>query len=333
MGQIQSIQILRFVAATMVVAAHAYHPFAIGAAGVDIFFVISGFIIVRVMSGRQPKEFMQDRFVRIYPIYWIVSGPFFILAFAQPAIDWDRFASSLTLWPIYGDFARPYLAVAWTLCYEMFFYTMAALVLWRPSLARILPALYAAAFIGAYLTRWPLLQFIGNPIILEFGFGAFIASRPASKPGRGAAALVVGVIALAAQSSVALPMADMMNVFAMAVPERTLLWGVPAALIVWGFMQLEPAMKGRTVGLLVYLGGASYSIYLIHPYSWAILKGVGSPLALLLFGLALGIALHQFVERPVLKICREALTRFRRNRAARAMASTVPPAPVDGPPV
>ena len=50
-----------------------------------------------------------------------------------------------------------------------------------------------------------------------------------------------------------------------------------------------------------------------------------SPLVVFLFGIALGVALHQFVERPMLKIGREALTNFRRTRAACAIATAVPP--------
>ena len=72
--KLRSLQVLRAVAAVAVVSVHAQLGER-GTAGVDLFFVISGFIIGRVMIGRSAWEFARDRIWRIYPIYWVALLP------------------------------------------------------------------------------------------------------------------------------------------------------------------------------------------------------------------------------------------------------------------
>ena len=104
-----SIQCLRFAAAGLVVLVHtASGYFVYGSIGVDIFFVISGFIITNVMRQRAPGPFLLDRLTRIYPLYWLFLIPLVV-------VGWDgdllRLLGSVTLWPVFGAFRRSYLAV------------------------------------------------------------------------------------------------------------------------------------------------------------------------------------------------------------------------------
>src|SRR3569623_1364627 len=80
--KLRSIQVLRAVAACAVVVLHAVHDIdapidrtGFGAAGVDLFFVISGFIIANVAQGRGDGEILRDRLWRIYPLWWVALLP------------------------------------------------------------------------------------------------------------------------------------------------------------------------------------------------------------------------------------------------------------------
>ena len=95
--------------------------FVNGAAGVDLFFVISGFIMATIVAAqpdRTPQKFLLDRFWRIYPLWWIAVVPWILWTLP----DWQRLTTSITLWPIFGTWQTPALRVGWTLSFEMLFY-------------------------------------------------------------------------------------------------------------------------------------------------------------------------------------------------------------------
>jgi exopolysaccharide production protein ExoZ len=132
----RSIQYLRAFAALSVLLFHitqrGSHGVTVGAAGVDVFFVISGFIMATITNARviTPFEFLRDRLVRIAPAYWIVTLFLVLLAAAVP-LSFPTFTApayhllfSLAFIPhtdpLGGSF--PVLVPSWTLNYEMFFY-------------------------------------------------------------------------------------------------------------------------------------------------------------------------------------------------------------------
>lgn len=162
-----SIQLLRAVAATLVVLFHAQQAFArevsaplfgqesylfaFGAVGVHIFFVISGFIMV--LTSRQPgrpysaSQFFRRRLLRIYPIYWLCALAYVAAhaAIGRPYdVSPDDLVGALLLWP--EDAAR-LIGPAWTLSFEMYFYICFGLAM-TLSLTRGLIVL-GAAFVGA----------------------------------------------------------------------------------------------------------------------------------------------------------------------------------------
>ncbi len=127
-AELQSIQALRAIAATSVILVHI--PFiGKGAFGVDIFFVISGFIICYI-SSLNSDDFLLKRVFRIVPLYWLGTFGVFLLALVVPAwlnattANLTDLAKSLFLIPYKredgGTF--PMLFLGWTLEYEMFFY-------------------------------------------------------------------------------------------------------------------------------------------------------------------------------------------------------------------
>ena len=137
-----SIQILRAVAALAVVVFHAGQrvavPFGVGQAGVDIFFVISGFVMWIVSdNGKTPIEFIRARILRIVPLYWVATLLMAVGAwlglFPRMRVAWDDLLASLFFVPYYSLSSTkeivPVLRQGWTLNYEMFFYVSFALAL------------------------------------------------------------------------------------------------------------------------------------------------------------------------------------------------------------
>ena len=195
-----SIQVLRGIAASLVVISHigiierkygySGQNFLfwadIGQAGVDLFFVISGFIMVVTMwkrfgNSKGISQFLLRRFIRIYPIYWIylilicvtmAVNPQWVNSSVQGGIN---FFASFLLLPAKGG---PILLVDWSLKYEVFFYAVFAIFMLFPLkyLFPILTALFIGlTFFGEYghpQTLW--MQWLTRPFLLEFLFGVLL---------------------------------------------------------------------------------------------------------------------------------------------------------------
>lgn len=286
-------QVLRGMAACAVVFHHAYgvdHPAVgasrLGAAGVDLFFVISGFIMATVAADRQPLAFLRERAWRIYPMWLIALGPWLVLR--KPGLM--AAAANVTLWPIYGNaFHIPELHVGWTLSFEMLFYVAFALGLATRPVVPLL-GLFACAVIPNGGNA--VLGFLGSPLVAEFLFGIIIAHLPRYERA-GSIAILAGLawFAVAPTDYFAIQMGA-------AAWLRVMYWGLPAALLVYGAITLELHFRSKNYDLLVFLGNASYSIYLFHMmirvnHSW-----VDSMVA----SIVLGCLAYWFVEKPLLRM-------------------------------
>ncbi len=298
-AQLPAIQILRAIAALAIALLHAFHDaealartlgisFAMRdrwplEAGVDLFFVISGFVMVyasRDMFGSTASvlPFMRRRAARIIPIYWAVTIVYIVIALGglgpvnrTKPDGWEIAASFLFIpWlsgP--GPLTQPVYTLGWTLNYEMFFYVLFALVLPLrravavPLLMGVLMALVLAGqFIPASQVQ---LHFWTRSIVLEFGFGILIGQMALSgvRPTRGLA-LVLAVAALA--------LLALTKLMPHLVIDRALNYGLPAALIVIAALAFNDIRVENPLARLgVKLGDASYAIYLLHPF---VLRGV-----------------------------------------------------------
>lgn len=316
-----NLQLLRDLAAIAVVIFHfglmppTSLPFTAGAAGVDLFFVLSGFIIA-YSSSRGTRHFLARRLLRIVPAYWIAT----ILAalFALQDMAWrdasDWLIQSLFYLP--GPQGRPALIfVAWTLVYELAFYG----VYWLALLAgtRRAPVVAMAGLPVIALVDVPGLP--GPwPLFLEFAIGIGIylltdRSRITRRLNAGVGMLIAGTgLAL-------LPVLARLTGYN---PDdyqslgRVLTWGFPAGCIVLGAIVAERsdlAVRSRAV---LMLGAASYAIYLLHPIavgqllqwppnlppiSWAVCAGAT------LATIVIAVAFHRVVEAPLLRSFRRAL--------------------------
>jgi exopolysaccharide production protein ExoZ len=279
--ELLSIQYLRAIAALMIVVFHTIHNNSLFEnewivrnsgflpAGVDIFFVISGFVMwyTTRSAGSTPKKFIVSRLIRIAPIYWIVTLATCLIAFLRP--DWMRstvfnvehtIASLLFVpWPKpkFPDQIFPVIGVGWTLNYEMFFYFMFATGLFiRSKYAVIYYALlFAGVVFGARLVPNSVVRdFYGDTIMFEFALGILLGALVTSgvRLSRGAS------VALLFFGLVLFPFSEEFGDW------RFLLWGIPAFAVVGGAVFYELASFVPVCGALKHLGDASYSIYLIH---------------------------------------------------------------------
>ncbi len=264
---IWSLQTLRFAAAMMVVYFHAanaafsatgsygllpYNFHTTGAAGVDIFFVLSGVIITKTARGLSWREFAWRRFRRIAPMYFLVTL-LAVLCRAKPSFGWRDALANLFLWPATDQLTWPALQPAWTLCFEMLFYAAVTAVLVDRRLLYVIVGIFGVAML--LRKQGPMFQFLGSPLILEFIFGVALAYMPRWRLAVcflpiGAAALVIAGL------SEALPEGGLAGNGPFL---RVCIYGVPAAMIVLGTMQIDAKPSAWT-----FLGDASYTLYLTH---------------------------------------------------------------------
>lgn len=336
-GEVRSIQYLRGFAAFGVLLFHAAdragYLFGVGAAGVDVFFVISGFImwVVTCRKTPSPTDFLVRRVQRIVPLYWGLTLATAIAAIAIPGAfpamrpTIAHLLQSLLFVPHRDEtgLIAPLIVPGWTLNYEMFFYLLFAGALVAP--ARIRPWALSAALVGLVAIRPlgdaqnPLWATYTNPLLLEFGAGVWLgkAWSEGKLPGRalGWALIAAG---LAGFTAVALAGVDV-------DPARALLWGLPALALVAGAVSLEAAGPLPHWWPLRALGDASYSLYLVHGLAISaalrLFQKVGVTGAVPLFalsvvtGVAAGLAAYQLVEKPMMKLFRTGMA-AKRPRAA-----------------
>jgi peptidoglycan/LPS O-acetylase OafA/YrhL len=330
-GTLFTIQALRAIAAGAVVSLHAlvmlvhnagysFHIPIFGASGVDLFFVISGFVMVYTTRGEfcQPNStmaFIRRRIIRVVPIYWFYTTVLVLLLgflpglFSNLRFDLPHVISSyfFLLSKNNVGYVGTMLQTGWTLCYEMYFYLLFALMLrlperlFLPVAGIIFAAGIAVGELGIPVPVW--LSVATNPILIEFYLGAIIArlylngfylSRFWS-----VVAIGVGIAVILASENVD-----------QGLWPRVVYWGIPGGALLLGAISLERSGL-RTPRLLVALGNSSYSLYLVHPFLmpalgkiWTSLQlgGLLHPAVLYIAGFCIcvlaGHLSYLFLEKP-----------------------------------
>ena len=280
--QLYSLQVLRFVAAFAVVLFHfgsgltveynlSTNYFGIGAAGVDIFFVLSGFIICYSANpARGSIYFFRRRIARVVPLYWLLTLGLIVIALFwkgllnSTVIDAESVIKSFLFIPYEksNGMIQPILFLGWTLCYEMFFYLVFGICL----LAGRNASWFASGIILTLVLIgriWPEgsapWRFYTNPILVEFVIGMLIYNAYMSSSRLKAGSNVVAVLLL-----VAAPVLHTLST-KWAGP-GVITSAIFAATIVLAFLVVR-VEKSNTLMFFVLLGDASYSLYLIHPYT------------------------------------------------------------------
>ena len=330
-----NLQVMRFVAASMVLFGHLLHETTdsrlpsmywptdlLGiewGSGVDIFFVISGFVMFYLAYDRFGRngfaaEFIRRRLVRVVPMYWLFTSLMLLALWLFPWQVHHAEATPLSIAASYLFFptersdglVRPILGLGWTLEYEIFFYACFAVALLhrrRAGMMGLVTLFLLLVLLGAIFPEPPTaLFFYSRPVILEFLAGMFIAY------------LYLAGFRVGRKTQWALMVAGFVLLWAMA-PLRDLdrlVWaGIPACVLVCGAI-LGPAWRIR---LFELAGDSSYSLYLSHPFTlnalaltwtrWQLPPSAAAYVAAGMVACVLtGFAIHRVIEMPSIEFLR-----------------------------
>jgi exopolysaccharide production protein ExoZ len=355
-SKFEGIQSLRFVAALLVVVTHStfyagerldrsVQTWDFGAVGVDIFFVISGFVMVistGALVGTKDgwKYFGMRRLVRIVPMYWIATTIKLLTLIALPAavlhaqLDPGKTILSYLFLPSRNFEGRvePLLGVGWTLTFEMFFYfvfTIALLLRTRP--IWLCASVLSLCALGSVVRpdQWaPALVYL-NPIVLYFLVGMIAGEWILSGSGRRFVTWMSYVVVL----WLVIPLAD--GQFS-GSDLSLLIRHISVAVLVIVAVAGDSWISGRVPKPVIYMGDASYSLYLFHPLMAPIvpvvlamigLRSGGLSVVLSILTALIGAALiFRFVERPITRYLQGNLPYMRRHAAATIEPDPVPDA-------
>jgi len=294
---IKNLQILRFIAAALVLFEHAQYEattkayldaahyrvldFFFWPGGVDIFFIISGFIMYTIGRPQfgQPgaaRNFILRRIIRIVPSYWLFTGLMVVAASVlkdsvnHNVMHLDEIVKSLLFIPYVNSYGTyyPVLSLGWTLNYEIFFYALFALALAFPRRTGLSLLILALGLLGGLgMTGWvkiPVIEYWFNSIVLEFVFGMALGwlyqsgTRLPTPAGLGLC--VVGICLIMAAKHFGLDMTGL--------SWRAIWLGLPALMIAAGLVLIErPGREGPLVRMLVFGGNLSFALYLSHPFA------------------------------------------------------------------
>jgi peptidoglycan/LPS O-acetylase OafA/YrhL len=343
--KLNSLQILRALAANGVLVCHLVsverkygHGFVVlpdlsrlGGCGVDLFFVISGFIMVGAAAGTTWQNFLLARLTRVFPPYWFYTTIVLLVSLAEPQMVNNVYDHPASIWKSYfllPDTEGPLLIVGWTLIHEIYFYIGITLII--AFARRMMPSLimWAGAVIVAHSlfpqllvqATAPVMTVIFHPLTIEFVFGAMAGLILKSGRTRFALpSLVLGVGAVVYVLGTVFVDQDLPD--DVANWDRVTLLGIPFAMIVYGCASIEVKRDAFRTNIAVRLGDASYSTYLAHVL---VMSGIGrvffliplqsQSLEVAMLGVclamcnAVGLLSYRFIEQPTIRFARQVLS-------------------------
>lgn len=333
----RSIQVLRAIAALLVVLFHlriVEERFGVDGAllprfvrfadaGVDLFFVISGFVIATLVetspaSGAGASRFLIRRAWRVLPPYWIYTTLVVALMVFMPGVANSSYAgqsvlASYLLWP---QPTLPVLTVGWTLVHEAYFYIVIAAVIatlggrWlTQALLCWSVAIVLAQTSDSDIVRGPLGALVSSPMTLEFIAGGLLGVSWHRIPAAAAPTLLMaGALAFVG----GMAYIDSFPPALSYLPLRVLIFGAASLLIVAGCVRLEHDGRWPACAAAEAVGNASYSLYLSHVFvisatgrlwQWTGLNASAVQHAAFIAAtvglcLAAGLVSYRFLERP-----------------------------------
>lgn len=291
-GRLASIDVMRAVASMLVVAFHLTPeaditgPFS---AGIDIFFFITGFLMVHITDRRKPGfwTFMRARAIRVVPLYWLATLTLILVWWLRseplPHLD-DVVLSLLFIFHAnsHSGISLPVLGAGWTTNYLMFFYLLFGITL---SLGR---AAQLAVLSGILISLAALRPFVdeGNafatrmtsPILLEFLLGSFAAAALRRFRQREFLSVLHSPLACFSIMVSAIVLQILASQYLIGMP-RVVIVGLPAAIFLIGAMGLEAVFASRPCAVMRLLGNASFSLYLFHLHVILLFGSIAADLA------------------------------------------------------
>lgn len=338
MKHLELVEISRGIAALLVVCFHATGIIAAGKyfgvtplgglfnfgySGVDFFFVLSGFIIYLSTATQHQNIsavgiYLKRRLIRIYPIYWAVALTFLPLLLIFGATSTTQ---GLGTTEIIKDFFllpradKPFITVAWTLRHEMLFYFSFLVYFINARLAAFYFIGWTLLIVFTHALQFQsdssLLKFYLDLHNIEFVFGIFLAwfviKHNWSSPKW---FLPVGLILFLIGGGNEVVFNEGVS---LSFPDYHIIFGISSLLVIGGIATIRTPNNSLIKQSAVFLGKASYSVYLIHYLVLSIaikaLINIGtSPVfsffSLVLLGIMSGGLLYQYIERPLLRFVR-----------------------------
>jgi peptidoglycan/LPS O-acetylase OafA/YrhL len=298
----------------------ALQGFSVGGAGVDLFFIISGYIMCASTAGRHLNfyQFSLLRIKRIIPLYWLTTTAALVIYLYYPQII-NTSGGETSIWASYTLFpnGKRYLnSNGWTLSYEFFFYIIFAFFINNGTYKAILGSsaiLLALVIIGQLFNYEGLLfKFSTHTLYIEFVFGMgcfylFHKGIIRLAPKYGITLCMLGSLLLVLELFFKMPVQDKW---------RAITWGIPMLFIFIGLLCLEGFINRNTSmvkNLFLEIGNSSYSLYLIQPFTLSgtamclkLLKMTSSPylftFVLLAVSIVVGHLVYLYVERPLISL-------------------------------
>ncbi|MGB1310797.1 MAG: acyltransferase family protein [Leucothrix sp.] len=322
-----SLQYLRGLAALMVLMDHIGQKSAqqsadvlsgwhVGGAGVDLFFIISGFIMCHTTAHKHQtvgatRQFIIRRLFRIIPLYWLVTCLALAVYIVMPSQMNNGEGADLIASYLLLPSKQSYLvANGWTLRFEFLFYLVFMLgFFFSRYIGHIVVVTLLFALVGFGIWKphtgvWS--EFLTNPILVEFVFGMLLY-HCFEKLKQQHTIILVGLIGTGIGSLWVVNQGMRSGVWALD-------YGVPMLLMMAGVLGFERALQSRPITLFKMLGDSSYAMYLIHPFALTggamvmtklglnqLLGGWLFAAALLLTSLLAGYGLYRWVELPITK--------------------------------
>lgn len=329
----ESIQALRGITALFIILEHIRF-LSCGAFGVDIFFCISGFMIM-FSTHKSTKFFLRKRIIRIVPLYYLMTlGTFLLLLlfpgmFAQTKANPVFLLKSLLFIPfeITDGIIQPLLRIGWTVNCEIFFYVLFWLALkishkYRGLICSLLLCILVgiAQLLSGLGFDFAPLTFYGDPVMLEFILGIityYLAQGIYRLYQTGRLSKLTGQLC-----SILLPVTFLALILTKPIVNirgfnRLPVWGLPAMLILLCTFILGLYVK-KLPGALVHLGNISFSVYLMHYYPVMLLDravfdfSTGTPFTML--GTAVAIAVSVVLAMLCYEVMEKRFTEFLKKR-------------------
>jgi peptidoglycan/LPS O-acetylase OafA/YrhL len=277
-----SIQYLRAIAILLVICTHLGYKdnqygsgvfnFNIGIIGVDIFFVISGFIMYYIMNDRGNgyyiiKSFLKHRIIRIIPLYWVLTTLALIMFFIfSENLSRTTETGILNSYFLYPSEYEKYLDPAWTLSYEFYFYFLFSIgLLFKKNRIIIVSSFLILFYTLSYMLPYnnAMMQFLSNSIVFEFIYGMIIAyiyiHTKQNKIKISIISILIFIILI------------FLYFIDIQTGIRALDFGIPSMFIVLSFIMIDEILQISKIKTLESIGNISYSLYLSHAFILAII--------------------------------------------------------------